>query len=192
MKKTLCCLIMLLTLSGCASLFVGSASTVALSTAQERTFDDAVDDTYIKARINASWLKEDTDIFSHCSMTVSERRVLLTGVVTNEDQMLTAVRLTWQVDGVKEVINEIIVNPAGKTFLQSSTDAWIATKLRAKLLTDVDVLSINYSIDVNEGNVYLIGIAQDEIELNRVIDIVRNTNSVESVVSYVKTKDPED
>jgi osmotically-inducible protein OsmY len=191
MKKILFCLFIAIGLNGCASVVVGSGSTIALSTVQERTFDDAVDDTIIKAKINHAWFKEDLEMYGYCSMTVSEGRVLLTGVVKNEDQMLTAVRLTWQVEGVKEVINEIIINPVGKTLVQSSKDTWIATKLRTKLLAAKNIFSINYSIDVDEGNVYLIGIAQDEKELNKVIDIVRNTTSVESVVSYIKIKDPE-
>lgn len=192
MKRILCFLLIMMTLSSCASVFMGSASTVALSTAQERTFDDAVDDTVIKAKINRAWFQEDIDMYGDCSMTVSEGRVLITGVVTSEDAMLTAVKLTWQVDGVDEVINELIVKYEGKTLVQASRDTWIATKLRTKLLAARDVLSINYSIDVNESNVYLIGIAQDEVELNKVIDIVRNTGSVESVTSYVKIKKVEE
>jgi len=179
---------MMMSLSGCVTFLVGSGSTVALATVQERTIGEAIDDTVIKFNINAAWLKEDSDIFRDCSMTVSDGRVLLTGVVTTSIAMRKAVKLTWQVDGVKEVINEIFVNPNGKSIAQSSTDAWIATKIRAKLLANKDVLSINYSIDVNNSNVYLIGIAQDSNELDTVINIIRNTNSVESVTSYVKMK----
>ncbi|MCT4574796.1 MAG: BON domain-containing protein [Alphaproteobacteria bacterium] len=188
MKKVLLLLFMAVSLSSCASLFVTSASTVAFSTIQERTFDDAVDDTYIKLRLNNAWMSEDWDIYKNCSMTVSEGRVLLTGVVENDEAMKTAVKLTWQIDGVKEVINEIIIREEGKSFLQSSTDAYIATKIRTKILASRDILSINYSIDVNDSNVYLIGIAQNQDELDKVIDIARNTGSVESVVSYIKLK----
>ncbi len=191
MKKIFFCLLMLVGLNGCASAVVASGSTIALSTVQERTFDDAVDDTIIKAKVNHAWFKEDVDLYSDCEMTISEGRVLLTGVVEYEDTMLTAVRLTWQVEGVKEVINEIIVKSEGKTLVESSKDVWILTKLRTKILANKEIFSINYSIDVSLGNVYLIGIAQDQAELDKVIDIVRNTSSVESVVSYVEIKEPE-
>jgi len=191
-KKICLLLILLMGLSGCAGAVVGAGTTVALATAQERTFDDAVDDTFIKMKINGLWLDSDVKMFSNCSMTVSEGRVLLTGVVKTEEIMAKAVELTWQVDGVKEVINEIIVDPKGKTLIDISKDEWLILKIRANLTVQKDVQAINYSVDSVRGNIYLIGIAQNEQELDKVINIIRNTKSVASVVSYVRLKEIDD
>ena len=63
------------------------------------------------------------------------------------------------------------------------------TKINAKLLLEKNILSLNYSIEVVNGVVYLIGIAQNQKELDAVIKISKKTYGVTSVISYVRLKD---
>jgi hypothetical protein len=49
-----------------------------------------------------------------------------------------------------------------------------------------NIQSINYSIDTVQGVVYLMGVAQNQVELNHVIDVARGISGVKQVVSYVK------
>mgnify|MGYP005649665555 FL=1 len=63
------------------------------------------------------------------------------------------------------------------------------TKINAKLLLDKDILNLNYSVEVVNGIVYLIGIAQGQEELNSVINISENTYGVQNVINYVRLKD---
>ena len=63
------------------------------------------------------------------------------------------------------------------------------TKINAKLLLDKDILNLNYSVEVVNGIVYLIGIAQSQVELNSVIKISENTHGVQNVINYVRLKD---
>ena len=46
--------------------------------------------------------------------------------------------------------------------------------------------SINYNIDIVQGIVYLMGVAQTRAELNRVIETARTIPDIKQVVSYVK------
>jgi len=50
-------------------------------------------------------------------------------------------------------------------------------------------LNLNYSVEVVNGIVYLIGIAQSQEELNSVINISENTYGVQNVINYVRLKD---
>ena len=50
------------------------------------------------------------------------------------------------------------------------------------------VQSINYTIDTVQGVVYLMGIAQDDAERQRVIDHARNLAYVDNVVSYIRLR----
>ena len=63
------------------------------------------------------------------------------------------------------------------------------TKINAKLLLEKNILNLNYSVEVVNGIVYLIGIAQDQKELDAVTEISKNTYGVISVISYVRLKD---
>jgi osmotically-inducible protein OsmY len=98
---------------------------------------------------------------------------------------IEAVRVAWQVESVKEVINEVRVGE-GRDFGDSSQDLWIAKKLESLLIIDAAIKSQNYSIEAVYGTIYLIGIAQDRAELQRVIDHARDVPYVKQVVSHVR------
>jgi osmotically-inducible protein OsmY len=55
-------------------------------------------------------------------------------------------------------------------------------------MLDKYVQSINYNIDTVNGNVYLMGVAQDQRELARVMEYARNADHVHNVVSYVRLR----
>ena len=176
-----------LLLQGCTGvgLLTGAAAVVGVSAAQEGGLSRAASDTAIKVNINEAWFQYDVDAFAKLSTTINQGRVLITGVVQNPEQRVEAVRLAWQVKGVKQVINEIRVAESEgiKGFVR---DGWITSRLRASLTLDRDVQSINYSIDTVQGIVYLMGVARNQTELNRVIETARTISGVKQVVSYVK------
>jgi len=124
-------------------------------------------------------------MFAKLDLTVNQGRVLVTGVVQDPEHRVQAVRLAWQPTGVVQVINEVKV-AEGEGLIGFAKDAWISGKIRTSLIMDKDVESINYSIDTVQGSVYLMGFAQDQGELNHVIEIARTTGGVNRVVSYVK------
>jgi osmotically-inducible protein OsmY len=96
--------------------------------------------------------------------------------------------MAWQIEGVREVIDEIeVADRAG--VLDGARDYWITTQLRVALTVDRDVSAINYSIDTVNGTVYLMGIARDQAELDRVTNHARNMSYVRRVMSYVTLRD---
>lgn len=175
-------------LSGCVPVVVTGGATAATAASQERGFRGTVDDTVIRARINDLWLQNSTEIFQNVGLQVTEGRVLLTGKLKDQQLRLDAVKLAWQAPGVNEVINEIQVTDEGGIG-SYARDTAISTELKSKLLFDKQVSSINYSIETVGQIVYIMGIAQDQAELDRVVNHARNIAYVRRVVSYVKLKD---
>ncbi|MEE8270459.1 MAG: BON domain-containing protein [Alphaproteobacteria bacterium] len=174
---------------GCAPVLIaGAGATAGVVVAEEREVGEVVDDTGIKLRINQLWLQEDADLLIALSTRVTQGGVLVTGTVADPDQRVTAIRLVWQVEGVREVINEIeVANSEGVAGY--ARDVAISTQLRSRLLFDTSIQSINYSVLTESGTVYLMGIAQDQDELNRVIGHARDISYVRRVVDYVRVKD---
>jgi osmotically-inducible protein OsmY len=72
---------------------------------------------------------------------------------------------------------------------QALQDQWIAQDLRNRMLLDSAVRSVNYSVEAVDGTLYLMGIAQDKTELQRVIDHARDISYVRRVTSWVRIKD---
>jgi len=177
----------LLLLSGCTGLGLatGAAAVTGVAAAQEGGLKRAVSDAAIKLKVNEAWFSKDIDMFAKLKTKVNQGRVLITGVVQDPNHRVEAVRLAWQVDGVKQVINEIrVAESAGVSGFVK--DRFITSRLRTAITIDRGVQSINYSIDTVSGVVYLMGYAQDRAELNRVIETARTISGVKQVVSYVK------
>lgn len=176
-----------LTLGGCVGMVAGGAAATGIAAASEGGIPRAVTDTAIRLQIHDLWFKHSVDLYRKLDMTVTEGRVLVTGTVTDADMRVDAIRLVWQANGVKQVINEIRVdNPEGLSGY--ARDTWITGRLRTAITLDRNVQAINYTIDTVGGTIYLMGIAQDEAELQRVIDHARNLSYVKDVVSYVRLR----
>ena len=163
----------------------GAGATLGIAAAQEGGISSAASDLRIKTMINEKWISYKMDTFAKLSTTVDQGRVLITGVVQNPDDRVEAVRLAWMVDGVKQVINEIRV--AESEGVQGYVkDGWITTRLRTAITFDRDIAAINYSIDTVQGTIYLMGVAQNQKELDRVMKHARAIPGVKQVISYVK------
>ncbi len=182
-----------LIVSGCSSVGIatGAGAAVGISAAREGGLKGTANDIRISASISDKWFKYNVETFSKLSLTVEQGRVLVTGVVQDPQDRVEAIKLAWQVEGVRQVINEIrIADSQGiKGYLK---DSWITAQLRTKITLDRDIQSVNYSIDTVQQIVYLMGIAQNQSELNKVIDIARTIPGVSQVISYVKIAGPED
>ena len=176
--------------SGCSptGVAVGAGAGAAVAASQERGFGGTMKDAQIRAAINYLWLNKSAQMYHQLGLSVYESRVLLTGVVKSEDVRLEAVRLAWRAAGVKEIINEIEVNEIGHTN-NFARDTWITAQLKSKLLFDGDVININYSIETVNGTVYLLGVAQNQAELDQVTNHARNLKHVRKVVSHVLLKE---
>ena len=175
----------LVSLSGCAALVVGGAGAVGVASVKEGGLSQSLTDTRIQATINDLWFRQDFDIFRKLDLTVNQGRVLITGTVQDPEHRVDAVRLAWKASGVKQVINEITVAESSG-FTGYLSDTWINTQLRTGMALDEDIQNLNYSIDAVKGNVYLMGVAQNRDELNKVIERARTIRGVQQVVSYVK------
>ena len=180
--------LLLLLLTGCQTLYMASMSKAVLVDKEERSFNNYVEDTIILAQLKNEYFNNNEIIFFKISVTVNEGRVLLTGAVNQIDYRIEATKLAWGINGVNEVINEIQISN-DEDILDYADDLIMKTKINAKLLLDKDILNLNYSIEVVNGIVYLIGIAQNQKELDVVLSISKNTYGVKSVINYVRLKD---
>lgn len=176
--------------SGCAPVaVVGAAGGVAVAASEERGLGGFVSDVEIQTTINKLWLEHSVELHTRLDMTVDHGRVLLTGQAKDAQMRLDAVRLAWQANGVKDVINEIQVGP-DTGVADSARDTWISAQIRGRLTFDTTIKSQNYSIDTVNGVVYLMGVAKDQGELQRVVDHARSVANVQRVVNHVRVLQP--
>jgi osmotically-inducible protein OsmY len=181
--------ILFLSLSGCATTaFVGAAAVTGHSVMEERSTRDAMTDGEIRLSLNNKLLSHSSRLFSNVSTEVVEGRVLLTGSVPRREDRIDAGKLAWEVEGVREVVNEIEVGEdvTATAFLE---DVWITSQLRARLIADRGINSVNFNIETVNKTVHLIGLAQSRAELDAVVALARKVPGVKRVVSHVLTID---
>jgi osmotically-inducible protein OsmY len=176
-------------LSGCgAGVVVGAGATAGVAVAQERTVGTAVDDAGISLSINEALFKDNETLFRKVDVEVLEGRVLLTGSVSVADDRVKVARISWKVPGVKEVLNELQVTNRG-SIVDYLKDAKITTQLRYLMLRDREISDINFTVETVNGTVYLLGLAQNQAELDKLTNHARNINGVTKVISHVRMKD---
>ncbi len=181
-----------LLLGACVETAVIGGTGTALGSAalQERGVKGAAADLAVRMEINDLWLKDSSgQIFMRdLNLQVQEGRVLVSGEVADADLRAQAIQLAWKASGVREVINEVEVGNAGgiRTYW---TDSRIVRELEGRMLLERGVASVNYSVEAFNGVVFLLGVAQDQTELNRVLQLARNIASVRRVVSHVLMRD---
>jgi osmotically-inducible protein OsmY len=189
-KSMLVILLMLpaaMALSGCAGAVIGAGAAVGVAAAQERSIGEAVDDKTIHTQIASAMLQKSEKIFTSVNIEVLEGRVLLTGNVDTADDRAEAARIAWKVDGVREVLNEVTIG-SESDLKDLAKDSWITTQVRAAILRNSDIVDINYSVETINAIVYLLGIAQNQAELDALVSHTRSVKGVRRVVSHVLLK----
>jgi len=174
-------------LSGCV-LLAGGAAVAGVQTArQERTIGDALDDRAIKTALDAR-LRQTSGLRFGVATTVVEGRVLLAGRVSEPEARLDATRIAWTITGVVKVDNDLeVAETAG--WLDRPQDFIMRQALVAAILGDSMIREVNYTTDVVHGIVYLMGVGQNQEEVDRVIAHANSLRNVKRVENYVVLKD---
>ena len=204
MKKnlTLGCFIlvgcfMAMTFSGCASVVTSAAQKAW----ENRSTEDQVTDSKIHTGILNKLKNKDKGLLLDVNVDVWEQRVLLTGTLDDSGVRAEVVSLAKQDSRIKAFHSHIqVVTPEEKEARRKQkeegggekkeeggaiNDFWIETKIKAQLLTQSNVGSVNYFYRSVMNKIYVIGKAANSIEKSLVLSIIRETEGVQSVQEYI-------
>jgi osmotically-inducible protein OsmY len=177
-------------LSSCAQIATGTAAKVVTVSKEERSIGEFVDDAIIKTVIKNSYFDQNEKLFFNIDVEVSQGRVLLTGTVENIDLRIEATRIAWAAKGVETVINEIQIRNSDN-IINFADDLVISTKILGKLILEENVNSLNFNIETVNKVVYIIGIARNVNEKDKVIEIANEVFGVDEVIDYISIKKSE-
>ena len=129
----------------------------------------------------------DSNLFVNISTNIIEGRVLLTGLVDNQEIRIDAVRRVWEVDGVNEVINEIQIGDRS-TLKEYANDVWINTQAKGKAATVVGLKVVGYNFETIQGKVYIAGITTKPEQLDELVESIKTIKGVKEIINYVIVK----
>jgi len=173
--------------SGCVPIVIGGAVAGVSAARQERTIGNALDDKRIRTTLSGRLINESTGLYLRVSATVIEGRVVLAGRVASPEARIDATRIAWSIDGVRKVDNDIEVTESSG-WLDGPSDLIMRTELAATLFGDKTIRDVNYTIDVVHGVIYVMGIAQDQDELGRVLAHAEGIRGKRRVENYAVLK----
>ena len=153
----------------------------------DRSAGQVLDDNVIHTKIAANLANQSGRLFLDVDTVVFQSRVMLTGAVKERGDFDTAAQVANSIGGVLEVINEIQVTDEGG-FAATASDLTIETKLKVKLVGADAIRESNYRWKAVNGVVYLLGIAQDQAERDRVIALVKDTVGVRRITDHTRLR----
>ncbi len=180
--------------SSCVESIVGASFGATYLSVREKNIKDSVIDTKIASQIASKYLINGLKTPKNSvNIMVNEGRVLLTGVVRSTKKARLAIDLAWKASDVKEVIDEVQISRDPKIrfrdFGKGFIDYSLTAKIEAKLILTKGILARNYKITTIDKTVYLLGIAQDKNEMQRVLQSISMVLGVERVINHVILKD---
>ena len=183
-------LILSINLIGCspANILATGGATGMVVAEGDRSFGSVVDDATIKINIAAKFINSDDNIFVDVSTSVLEGRVLLTGLVENQEIRIDAVRRVWEVEGVKEVVNEIQIGNR-ESLKEYAQDVWITTQVKGLAAKTLGLRSIAYNFETIQGKVYIAGITSKPDQLQELLELTKTVKGVTEIVNYVIVKE---
>ena len=99
--------------------------------------------------------------------------------------MLDLTKTIWDVNGVKEVNNKLQISDVSN-LKNIARDLASVGEIRAKMLADPNINSLNFSVNVVNDIAYLSGIASNSEEINLIKKIAKDARFVQDVFSYIR------
>ncbi len=112
--------------------------------------------------------------------------VILTGKVESDIERELAQELVENLDGVRDVDNELTVLNKDDSFGTAMLDAKVATVIETRYLLDSEVSAMDIDIEAENGVVKLSGMVSNDAEHDLAIAIAENTDDVKRVIDELE------
>jgi hyperosmotically inducible protein len=191
MKNPLGLRILTTTLAGVMTISMVACSKPAETTgpaAPNITVGTELDDSVVTTRVKSALL-EDADIKSF-DIKVETRKgeVMLSGFVDNLTQSDRAATLTRSVEGVKAVDNKLVLKTGTTTAGNKLDDSVITTKVKAALIADNSIKSLDIMVVTRKGEVQLSGFVNNQGQIDRAMEVTRGIEGVTQVGNDMSIK----
>ena len=178
-------LLIFVLLSSC----VGYSSTGVLGTGvsialDPRSLGTQIDDSLMQQNLRARLLSTDKSYIISVKTKILDGRIFLTGKVNSVEDKLKITKLAWEIKGARSVNNDLQIKEKFD-FKRSAKDLLITSQLRAAIISNKKIKSVNYNIDTYKKKIYVYGIAQNEVERDEITKEAKQILDVEDVITSI-------
>lgn len=168
-----------------------AAAALALSacaSSSSRTAGQTLDDTVVSGRVKAALIENDTTKARQINVDVNRGVVQLNGFVDSETEKTTATRVARNVEGVKEVHNNLKVSAGERTAGNVVDDSVITARVKSALVGDSRTKARDINVTTNDGVVQLGGFVDSSDEKAAAAEVARAVQGVKSVDNQLDVK----
>lgn len=191
------CLILVTVLSSCTKTVVKSSDIANKIIRLYRDSNQVKSDLMIEEQIKDSIDDEKSDFlnrnnladFAYYDVKVMEGRVMLTGVAFDSKTKTFLANKVMNNLKVRSLLNEIVVKEKKSLFSTKISDYFLEKNIHMKIFFRSKIKSLNYEVSVIDSIAYVIGIAEDQEELELLLNLISTIRGIEKVVSHVITID---
>jgi len=184
MIKTLYTIFLLILIQSCAPL-IGAVGIASIGSAsKEKGLGASISDTIISTKISNKIFKYNPDLIKDTRVFVNNGSVLLTGKVKKPENKIELTKIIWKIKGVREVNNEVQIIDVS-SIKNIARDIASLSEIKARILTNKKINSLNFSIDVVNDIAYLSGIAENEEEMKLVKDNAASARFIKTVFNFI-------
>ncbi len=154
---------------------------------------DEKSDDWIEFKIKSALLYHRSVSGTKTRVAVTNGIVTLQGMASTEAQKELTEEYAKDIEGVKEVRNEMKVSaaaePPSRSFGEMIDDASITAQVKAALVTHHSTSSIKTNVTTKDGVVTLSGSARNQAEIDLVTKLTKDIHGVKSVVNNMEVKE---
>lgn len=191
MKKRFGSLVLNSTLAGLMTLAIVACDKTPPATGAvppSTTVGTAIDDAVITASVKSALLTNAEVKSFDLQVETRKGEVQLSGFVDNQLQIDQASGVARGVSGVSKVLNNVNIKGAPTTVGNKVDDTILTTRVKAALLEDATIKSIDIAVISRKGEVQLSGYVDNQAQLERAMAVARGVEGVLAVNNEMSLK----
>jgi hyperosmotically inducible protein len=146
--------------------------------------DDTVLDTRVKAALMANPQVNSYDF----KVETRKGEVLLSGFVNSQAELNLAMDLVQAVDGVKSIQNNVTLKDGPATVGNKVDDGITTAKVKAALLADASIRSMDIRVVTRVDEVQLSGFVNNQQQMDRAMQVAAGVPGVRQVRNEMRVK----
>ena len=152
------------------------------------TIGSEIDDSVVTTKVKSALLN-DPEIKSLDFKAVTRKgEVQLSGFAANQSQIDRAIAVIKAVPGVKNIDNKVSLKGAPVTVGTKVDDGIVTTQIKAALLADANIKSLDIAVVTRKGEVQLSGFVDNQTQIDRAVAVARGIEGVSSVINDMSVK----
>lgn len=152
------------------------------------TVGTEIDDTVLTASVKSALLADAEVKGLDVKVETRKGEVMLSGFVDNQAQVERATLVAQAVTGVKSIDNKMALKVADTTVGTKVDDTIVTARVKAALLNDANVKSLDIAVVTRQGVVQLSGFVDNQGQIDKALEITQATQDVKSVDNELSVK----